>query len=44
VEVFSDDNQAIYGRPVGLPERLVTARIPEVWPNTSPIFDAVMAF
>jgi hypothetical protein len=44
VYVFSDDNQAIYGRPVGLPDGLVTARIPEVWRNTSPIFDAVMGF
>jgi hypothetical protein len=44
VYVFFDDNQAIYGRPVGLPDGLVTARISEVWRNTSPIFDSVMAF
>lgn len=44
VYVFLDDNQAIYGRPAGLPDGLVTARIPEVWRNTSPIFDAVMQF
>lgn len=44
VYVFFDDNQAIYGRPVGLSGGLVNARIPEVWRNTSPIFDAVMAF
>jgi hypothetical protein len=42
--VFFDDNQAIYGRPAGLPDGLVTARIPEVWRNTSPIFDSVMTF
>jgi hypothetical protein len=44
VYVFFDDNQAIYGRPLGLPEGLVTPRIPEVWRNTTPIFDAVMQF
>lgn len=44
VYVFLDDNQAIYGRPAGLPDGLVTARLPEVWRNTSPIFDAVMQF
>ena len=44
IYVFYDDNQAIYRRPGGLPEGLVSARLTENWRNTSPIFDAVMGF
>lgn len=44
IYVFSDDNQAIYRPPGGLPDGLVRARLAENWRNTSPIFDAVMGF
>ena len=44
IYVFYDDNQAIYRRPGGLPDGLVSARLTENWRNTSPIFDAVMGF
>jgi hypothetical protein len=44
IYVFFDDNQAIYRRPGGMPEGLVSARLAENWRNTSPIFDAVMGF
>jgi len=42
--VFYDSNQAIYRRPGGLPEGLVTVPLWENWRNTRPIFDAVMRF
>jgi hypothetical protein len=44
IYVFYDDNQAIYRRPGGLPDGLVSARLTENWRNTSPIFEAVMGF
>lgn len=44
IYVFCDDNQAIYRRPGGLPDGLVSARLTENWRNTSPIFEAVMGF
>ncbi len=42
--VFSDDNQAIYRPPGGLPEGLPEFRLCEDWRNSEPIFDLVRRF
>lgn len=42
--VFYDSNQAIYGRPQGLPDGLLDARLWENFRNSKPIFDAVMGY
>jgi len=42
--VFYDSNQAIYGRPQGLPKGLMEARLWENFRNSHPIFDTVMAY
>jgi len=42
--VFYDSNQAIYGRPQGLPQGLMEARLWENFRNSRPIFDTVMAY
>jgi hypothetical protein len=42
--VFSDDNQAIYRPPGGLPEELPEYRLCEDWRNSEPIFDLVQRF
>ena len=42
--VFYDSNQAIYRRPGGLPEGLITVPLWENWRNTRQVFEAVMRF
>ena len=42
--VFYDDNQALYGRPRGLPDGLDHQPLDEVWRNSRPIYEAVMRF
>jgi Nuclease-related domain/AAA domain/UvrD-like helicase C-terminal domain len=42
--VFYDSNQAIYGRPQGLPDGLTDARLWENFRNSKPIFEAVMGY
>jgi superfamily I DNA/RNA helicase len=42
--VFYDSNQAIYGRPQGLPQGLMEARLWENFRNSHPIFDTVMSY
>jgi hypothetical protein len=41
--IFYDDNQALYDRPRGLPDGLETQPLMEVWRNSRPIFDEVIA-
>jgi hypothetical protein len=42
--IFYDSNQAIYGRPQGLPQGLMEARLWENFRNSHPIFDTVMTY
>ncbi len=42
--LFFDDNQALYGRPHGLPQHMDVQPLHEVWRNTRPIYEYFMGF